>query len=332
MTREVPDLDLGAIATVNTDSGQIISDGQPIAVRIATIEQVAAPKILVLVVGSLTARNVTITGANAVAVVSNGDVQIMGSFAAPANGLTPGAGAFNDGTCKGAAGATLLPDRSVNGGSGGGGFGGRGGGGGLAGSGTFTATGGAGGAPTGNPGLVPLRGGCAGGGFAALGLPNGGGGGGAIQIVSRTRILVTGAVAANGSSGTAGGSGGGILLEAPAVDVPGVVVANGGGGGNACGLLGIVPGENGRLDGTPAAGSTGPCSDGSPSAARGGNGAAGSFGPGSGQDGPTPISAGAFGGHGGGGVGRIRVNTVPGGLHVTGIFSPTPTTGELESR
>jgi hypothetical protein len=40
----------------------------------------------------------------------------------------------------------------------------------------------------------------------------------------------------------------------------------------------------------------------------------------------------AFAGYGGGGVGRIRVNTVSGGLHTTGLFSPNPTTGAIGSR
>jgi hypothetical protein len=42
--------------------------------------------------------------------------------------------------------------------------------------------------------------------------------------------------------------------------------------------------------------------------------------------------ANAFGGHGGGSVGRIRVNTVSVGLHTTGLFSPNPTTGTIASR
>jgi hypothetical protein len=39
-----------------------------------------------------------------------------------------------------------------------------------------------------------------------------------------------------------------------------------------------------------------------------------------------------FAGHGGGGVGRIRVNTAPGGLRTTGLFSPNPSTGALATR
>lgn len=169
----------------------------------------------------------------------------------------------------------------------------------------------------------PLRGGCNSGAFSSLA----GRGGGAIQLVSRTKITISGVVAANGSSNTGGGSGGGILLEAPVVEVPGSVVANGGAGGGGCAFP--TPAENGRLDATPAMG--GPaCVFG----ARGGNGGAGGSGAGIGVsvDMTGHGASAGFGGHGGGGVGRIRANTKSGGLHATGIFSPNPTTGTLATR
>jgi hypothetical protein len=40
----------------------------------------------------------------------------------------------------------------------------------------------------------------------------------------------------------------------------------------------------------------------------------------------------AFGGGGGGGVGRIRINTAPGGFHRAGLFSPNPSTGSISTR
>jgi hypothetical protein len=40
----------------------------------------------------------------------------------------------------------------------------------------------------------------------------------------------------------------------------------------------------------------------------------------------------AYGGYGGGGVGRIRINTVSSGLRATGLFSPNPTTGTITTR
>jgi hypothetical protein len=40
----------------------------------------------------------------------------------------------------------------------------------------------------------------------------------------------------------------------------------------------------------------------------------------------------AFGGYGGGGVGRIRINAAPGGFHRAGLFSPIPSTGAIVTR
>ena len=173
--------------------------------------------------------------------------------------------------------------------------------------------------------LVPLRGGCDSG---TLGPTNFGAGGGAVQLVSRTRIAISGVVAANGSAFVGGGSGGGILLEAPVVEISGAVVANGGGGSGGCFFPRI--GEDGRLDATPAAGGA-PCDA---SGANGGNGGAGNTGAGNGVNANT-VGTGApaaFGGFGGGSVGRIRINTVTGGLRVTGLFSPNPSTGTIATR
>jgi hypothetical protein len=147
--------------------------------------------------------------------------------------------------------------------------------------------------------------------------------------VSRTRITVSGVVAANGSSGSGGGSGGGILFEAPVVEVSGSLVANGGAGAGGC--LFPKAGEDGRLDATPATGGD-PCNT---DGGKGGNGGAGNSGAGNG----TSINqagtgnAFAFAGYGGGGVGRIRVNTLSGGFHRTGgLFSPNPSTGAVTTR
>jgi hypothetical protein len=40
----------------------------------------------------------------------------------------------------------------------------------------------------------------------------------------------------------------------------------------------------------------------------------------------------ALSGYGGGGYGRIRVNTAPGGFHRAGLFSPNPSTGSIAKR
>jgi hypothetical protein len=150
-----------------------------------------------------------------------------------------------------------------------------------------------------------------------------------VQLVSRTKIAISGVVAANGASSGGGGSGGGVLLEAPVVEVSGNVVANGAGGAGGC----LIPrmGENARLDATAAAGGVG-CD---PQNTRdGGSGGAGTAGPRIGGSVNLTSAGGsiAFGGHGGGGVGRIRVNTNPGGLRVSGLFSPNPSTGSLGTR
>lgn len=328
LTTGEPELDLGMVATINTDDGTIIVDNKPIVVKSTVVSQTSAPSVRVFIVHSLTAAKVTITGSNALAVVSNGDLSISGVFAASAHGSVRGAGAFNDGTCRGGASAILVgdPTGEAVSGAGGGGFGFAGGKGGSATITNGTATGGAGGTSTGNPTLVPLRGGCDSG--AYVGTTTSGAGGGAIQLVSRTRIAITGVVAANGSSFVGGGSGGGILLEAPVVDVSGNAVANGGAGSGGCLLP--QPGEDGRLDAVPAAGGIACNVDGS----NGGDGGAGNLGARNGDNINEASTGGsiAFAGHGGGGVGRIRVNTAPGGLHVTGLFSPNPSTGTIGIR
>jgi hypothetical protein len=329
MTAGEPDLDLGTTATINTDDGTVMVDGRPVAVNHATIAQASAPTIQVFIVHSLTTVDVTITGNNALAIVGTGALTIGGVFTASAthNVHVPGAGSFTDGLCKGGEGVLML-DRGLAGGSGGGGFGRTGGFGGNAVASPFTANGGAAGITTGDPTLVPLRGGCDGGGINANGtIIKGGGGGGAIQLVSRTKITVSGTVAANGASFVTGGSGGGILLEAPLVEVRGSVVANGGSGAGVCRVFDLIPGEDGRLDAKPATGgATSAC--GTPTGADGGNGGAGSMD----AHGGASNVPGGFGGHGGGGVGRIRVNTVSLGLQVTGLLSPNPTTGPIATR
>jgi len=323
MTGGEPDLDLGTMATINTDDGTVMVDGKPVIVYSMLLGQSSAPTIRVFIGHSLTATDVTITGSNAFAVVSNGDLTIGGVFAASANGIfTPGPGAFNDGTCQGAEGAIV--NGGVIGGAGGGGFGFAGGRGGTATNDNGIATGGAGGTATGSPTLVPLRGGCDGG---RVGVRLFGFGGGAMQLVSRTRITVSGIVAANGSSGSGGGSGGGILFEAPVVEVSGSLVANGGAGAGGC--LFPKAGEDGRLDAMPATGGD-PCDT---TGVKGGNGGAGNSGAGNGDSINQAGLSFALAGYGGGGVGRIRVNTLSGGFHRTGgLFSPNPSTGAVTTR
>lgn len=325
-----PDLDLGMTATINTSNGTVMVDGTAVIVRSALVAQPSAPTILVFIVHSLTASDVTITGdisgasgGNAFALVSDGEIRIGGIFNASSSTGYGGPGAYTDANCKGGNG--VLSGASLSG-AGGGGFGIAGGTGGSASTDSDSATGGSSGKPTGSPTLIPLRGGCDSGATDDAHPRAVGSGGGAIQLVSRTKISITGVVATNGSSVSGGGSGGGILVEAPIIEVNGSMVANGAGGNSGC--LFATPGENGRLDATPALGGT--CSVGG----TGGSGGASSIAAGNGANtflagtGSSP----AWGGHGGGGVGRIRINTAPGGFHRAGLFSPNPSTGAIATR
>lgn len=312
------DLDLGDAATINTDTGEITVAGAPVSVDTDMLAQTGGPNIRVFVVRSLTAKDVVVIGTNALAIVSASDIAISGTLAVSATGAAPGAGAFNEDGCTG-----KLPPAGKVGGAGGGGFGSVGGPGGKGLGDDGVA--GLGGAKAGTSTLIPLRGGCSGGGGAPGQSP--GAGGGAIQLVSRNQITVSGVVAANGGGGAGGGgSGGSILLEAPSVEVSGSVVANGGGGGvgdaNDC-----TQAQDGRLDAMSASGATCKLSKGPILFLRpfGGAGAAGDAEAKGG-------SGGFFGiGSGGGGLGRIRVNTAPGGLAATGIFSPNPSLGTLST-
>lgn len=315
------DVDLGSSATINTDTGEVKVGGATVTVRSETLAQESAPIIRVFIVRSLTTGEVNVVGKNAIAIVSNGDVKIGGVFRTSTN---PAPGMHNDGSCMGQVGQ-MFYDAYRNGGNGGGGFGSPGGRGGSATITAGTAEGGLGGAVTGNATLVPLRGGC-----------GGGTGGGAIQLVSRTRIVISGAVAANGAGGFAGdggGSGGGVLLEAPAVELEksGKVVANGGGGGGGGFCFPDVPpqtsGREGGLDATPASGGL-PCNG----SAVGGVGAAGNINAANGDADNRPTITVAEGGGGGGGVGRIRINTLPLGFRTMGLISPNPSPGPLGTR
>lgn len=174
--------------------------------------------------------------------------------------------------------------------------------------------------------LEPLVGG-GGGGISAESTAFGGGGGGAIQIASYTTIVIgaeSGAASginANGQGGegqfgggAGGGAGGAILLEAPAITLRGTagLAANGGGGG--CGSSN-GNGEEGRFFDLPALGG---CLGGT---SPGGDG---------GARGAEPTSSSCAGGAGGG-AGRIRINTFPGGLdNGSNFISPAPTFGNSQ--
>jgi hypothetical protein len=319
MAAAEPDAVLGTNATINTDDGGVVVDGAAVAIRSELITT-TTPNVRVLIVKSLTTTNVTVRGTPALAIVSAGDIQIDGTFSvsAVAHSETSGPGALDAGGCVGGSYATA---NSAFGGPAGAGFGTIGGRGGSATNGANpTVNGAAGGSIVGNATLVPLRGGCHSGTDVA---GNKGGGGGAVQLVSSTQIIVNGTVAANGSSRGAGGSGGGVLLEAPSVTLAGNVVANGAGGAGG----GIAsPGEDGRLDAQQAAG-------GAPADTNYGSGGKGAAGTSGATQGANKSYDGiVFGGDGGGGVGRIRINVRSGGLSQTAVVSPPASVGTLSVR
>lgn len=321
-----------AATTINTDTGAVMHNGAAVTIPSVVVIQPGLPNLRAFQVKSLVVQNpVTVSGAAALAFVSDGDVTISSTITLAGRSFTPGPGAVVD-RATACAGRDTTISNQVAPGPGGAGFG-------TAGAAGGAANGNVGGSPgtvTGADTLVPLRGGCAGG-FVTGSGSIAGAGGGALQVSSRTKITVTvaGVVDAGGGGGAfflvggGGGSGGGILLEAPVVAVGGTLAANGGGG--ACGA---TAGEDGRT--TPRAGSTsglaalgGVCSD--ASQGNGGNGGTKDAGP---RTGASVSNAGtSIGGGGGGSAGRIRVNTRTGTFTQTGaLISPAAGQGTAHTR
>jgi hypothetical protein len=333
LTDDAPVVVLSNGAIIDTDAGTV-EDGDGTIVEIPRF-QVFAPEggvpIRLFTVKSLSIGDATVEGTLALAIVSDAGIEVRGHLRVLAGQVTTG-------TCVGALGECDGPPASpfgVCGGGGGGGFGSSAGDGGDGTAGSFSVGGGNGGASQGSATLVPLRGGCPGSGSGTVSPGNGGDGGGAIQLVSRTQILVEDGTAqafinagGRGMSGAAGGgAGGGILLEAPKVVVSSgaAVVANGGGGGSIGG-----GGENASLDVTAAEGGPAFPQLGAP----GGDGGARSVAAADGDPISNPEMDNVYiGGSGGGGVGRIRVN-VPSSRDFadSGTISPAPSVGTLATR
>ncbi len=254
-------------------------------------------------------------GRRALAILARHDVVIGGNIDVGAFNDRAGPGGFEGG--RGADPNGQGPGGGLagvmRGGGGGGGFGGAGG---TGGGGEHAAAG----MPYGDVTLEPLIGG-SGGGSATESGGRAGHGGGAIQISSRTAIVVEtggGSIDASGSAGRMGamynggggaGSGGAILLEAPRVDIFGYVGANGGGGGDA---HAGGDGMRGRVDVVDARGGGDHGGNGSGDDGIGHNGGDGS---------------GGGGGGAGGGAGRIRVNTTAANeMYMVGVL-PSLTSG-----
>jgi hypothetical protein len=307
--------------TIDTTTGEVLEDGVPVEIENFLVGDASSPpRVRVYAVGSLKAGEVTVSGDHALAIVSNGDIVIEGHVSVSANGTESGGpGAVTTAECRGGVGVEHIcgtPCVAV-GGAGGGGFGTPGARGGD--GGTSESQGGVGGGEVGSPDLLPLRGGCDGGEVESGDTSLPGRGGGALQLVSRSRIIVAGALSANGGGGhhAGAGSGGAILLEAPRVVISGVAAANGGGGGCR-----FRKGLDGRRNAIPADGAECPDEE----VGDGGSGAAGAEGPRRGED-PPSAGVAALAGSGGGGAGRIRINVAEGGLETTGTVSPEPSIG-----
>jgi hypothetical protein len=346
MAAEAADLILTGDATIDTGN-ETISDETGALVVSGAVVTGGPVDVFVVRVKSLTAGNIAVTGTRALAIVSDGDIQLNGGLNVSAVFLdSESPGGIDDNTTCG--------DRDANGsndawpGGGGGGYGGSGGLGGSA----PGHNGGTGSAVNGSASIVPLRGGCTGG--EAIGSLNSspGTGGGAVQLISNTSILVssTGHLAANGAgargsaalvsctgnpcfAGDGGGSGGAILLEAPSVSLAtgAGLFANGGGG--SCAYFTNTPtaasGEGGLLSEARAAG--GVCTG--SNVGNGGLGGAGAT-TGGGAGTGTSLGTDMDAGGGGGGVGRIRINLPTGATTdaIEGTVSPAASFGALATR
>ncbi|HEU5059466.1 MAG TPA: hypothetical protein VFU21_23190 [Kofleriaceae bacterium] len=276
------------------------------------------PDILVVPVASLrvvAGTTFSVQGTRAIAFASWGDVRIQGTLR-----VVAGRSEEVEEDCWGRSSDPVGNDDDIPG-PGGGSFASFGGNGGSI-TGVAGGAGHAGGDLVGGETLVPLRGGCPGG---SDGIGGQGIGGGALQIASRTLVTVPGAIGANGGGGcvsSGGGSGGAILLEAPLVTVAGGLFANGGGGG--CG--GFDCGESGTNSTTPAPGND-ICAE-----AVGGNGAAGDSEATDGTSDTNTAGQVDRAGGGGGGFGRIRINTLDGTVTGASTFSPQPSLATVAGR
>jgi hypothetical protein len=321
--------DLSGAYQIDTDTAILTGpDVGPIQLPSTVIDQVGAPDLLIVATRSLVIgrdAGLGITGDRALALVALGDLTVQGQISAGAVGTLNGPGGNVPESCatgRGAEGVVQIVDATMGGsGGGGGGFGDVGGPGAP-----VEESGGApsdGGFAGGVPGLVPLRGGCAGG---KGGLPQGGaggGGGGALQLVAGGELLIESggfvtarggrglgihAVDGNSSGGGGGGSGGGLLLEASTIVINGAVTANGGGGGE-----GARTGDN-TVDGQDGRDSQNVRATGGIGLGSGGNGGDGGAAIGvaglPGQEGDTFGGLPAGGGGGGGSAGRIHLRSV----------------------
>jgi hypothetical protein len=260
--------DASTAVTINTDTDPrcrpLTVAGRPLCLIYATAVTIAAS-------GAL-----TVTGGRPLALVSASTMAIGGAVDAGSHGAQIGPAA-DDASCAFAANPEM--DMGGAGGAAGGSFtlaGGNGGTGDTDNSlgGDGTGLGGTRGAAVSAP---PLRGGCRGqkGGDEQPGGSVGGAGGhagGALYLAARESVSVAGSIRATGAGGAGGqaqagggggGSGGMVMIESASIKISGQISANGGGGGQGGGRLPPamevtgIPGADGALGKTPAAGGFG---------------------------------------------------------------------------
>jgi hypothetical protein len=318
-----PAVTLGSGDTIDTDAGTVTdASGNVIAVPSTLIPQTNAAPIRAFIAHSFTIGSVTVTGSNALALVSDGPIAIEGLMnvvaSVSASGQSQGVGAqpmsapctgestFDQGCVTG----TTDDECGYAGGGGGNDMPG------AAAGGIMIPENNGGVAVT---GFSLLVGGCAGGSPGTRDNPPGlaGAGGGAVQIVSATSVTLDGVINVGGGGGTfssGGGSGGMVVIEAPIVIVHdgGGIAANGGGGGGC-----DTAGATATPDTTPAG--VGSCKAMTTGYGTGGTGGTLLTAPGVGViqtdgiiTGSTPNAGG-----GGGSVGRARIATLDGTVSLT---------------
>lgn len=314
-----PALDLTGMWTLDTDTG-IATDNTGVSAAVTTtsfsvISPDGGPTMRVIVSDALTLGDIAFTGTAAPVFLAHGPVKVVGTVTVPS-----GLGSSRDVACQGKPGST---GNNYDGSC----YLGQPGGGGGATAGASSGiqndpdgdTPNAGGSKSGTDDLQPLVGGCSGGGFRG---GNGGDngptaegmkGGGAIQISSKISITVSGKITADGRAGNwygrypscdlgfaGAGGGGGILLEAPNVTLLSHALLSATGGDGFMCTTSVVTGESGV--GKMTCGSKGTGGDGTNA-------------PGAGGD-VTWVNGSSANiwmpGGGGGGAGRIRVNTASG--------------------
>lgn len=269
LTAPAWDCTAGGTTTINSANGTVTSTscalGTPDVTNGVAQLTSGAPAVFVVRLKRLTVSNghvVRLLGDKPVVLLVAGDVVVDtgGMIDASATAGIPGPGGSLASVCVNRAAGLGEPATGYGWGGGGGGFGSAGG------QGCYDVING--GAASGDPALVPLRGGCSGGpgnGPAGSGQLTGAGGG-AFEISAAGSISIgaTGPanlVAAGGGGpafnggGNGGGSGGAILLVAPTVTfgAAGAARAHGGSGSEGSSGGGNDPGRDGHAtDNTPA--------------------------------------------------------------------------------